>query len=371
MIMEKETLQNTAPDVEKKIDDEILRLLSEREKIVMNAGASGSSGSTEEERRRAAEKYGLSQHMVSGLFRLIAENDASLRQYSLFRRASEGKSEIPASFLGPMGTYSSEALVMMEEKCAVKFSPVSCSSFREIVDNVESGITAAGFLPMENSNSGSINDVLDLLRTGKVMITGEVHVPINHSLLVTEGADESTITDIYSHYQPFEQCSRYLAARLPKARHHFCSSTAAAMEEVAKLGSPHAAALGGERGGRFYGLHAAARSLANNPNNITRFLMIGPSEVRVPAGVQAKTTMIFTIDNVPGALVKVLLALSERRINMIKLQSRPIPERPFEEFFYVDMMADINSAAMQEALGEIRKLTLDYKVLGSYPADVE
>lgn len=184
MIMEKETLQNTAPDVEKKIDDEILRLLSEREKIVMNAGASGSSGSTEEERRRAAEKYGLSQHMVSGLFRLIAENDASLRQYSLFRRASEGKSEIPASFLGPMGTYSSEALVMMEEKCAVKFSPVSCSSFREIVDNVESGITAAGFLPMENSNSGSINDVLDLLRTGKVMITGEVHVPINHSLLV-------------------------------------------------------------------------------------------------------------------------------------------------------------------------------------------
>lgn len=87
--MDKETQQNTAPDAEKKIDDEILRLLSEREKIVMNAGASGSSGSTEEERRRAAEKYGLSQHMVSVLFRLIAENDASLRQYSLFRRASE------------------------------------------------------------------------------------------------------------------------------------------------------------------------------------------------------------------------------------------------------------------------------------------
>ncbi|MNH06551.1 P-protein [compost metagenome] len=199
-------------------------------------------------------------------------------------------------------------------------------------------------------------------------IVGELTNPIDHCVLVAGDTDLNQIETVYSHPQPFQQCSQFIN-RYPHWKIEYCESTAAAMEKVAKLNSPKAAALGSEAGGALYGLQVLEHNLANQQQNITRFIVLARKAIEVSEQVPAKTTLIMATGQQSGALVEALLVLRDNGIIMTKLESRPINGNPWEEMFYIDVQANLRSEAMQKALKDLTPITRSLKVLGCYPSD--
>ena len=173
---------------------------------------------------------------------------------------------------------------------------------------------------------------------------------------------------VYSHPQPFQQCNQYLNG-FPHWKIEYCESTSAAMEKVASLKSPKAVALGSEPGGALYKLQVLEHSLANQKDNITRFIIVARKRVEVAPQIPAKTTIIMATGQQSGALVEALLVLRNHNIVMTKLESRPINGNPWEEMFYIDTQANLNSANMQAALEDLTPITRSIKVLGCYPSE--
>ncbi|PPZ25472.1 bifunctional chorismate mutase/prephenate dehydratase, partial [Escherichia coli] len=176
-----------------------------------------------------------------------------------------------------------------------------------------------------------------LQHTG-LSIVGELSNPIDHCVLVATKTSLKQIETVYSHPQPFQQCSHFIN-RFPYWKIEYCESTAAAMETVAKLNSPHAAALGSEAGGLLYRLQVLEHNLANQTQNITRFIVLARKPIDVSEQVPAKTTLIMATGQQSGALVEALLVLRDHSIVMSKLESRPINGNPWEEMFYIDVQA--------------------------------
>ena len=191
---------------------------------------------------------------------------------------------------------------------------------------------------------------------------------IDHCLLVSGTTDLSAINTVYSHPQPFQQCSKFLN-RYPHWKIEYTESTSAAMEKVAQAKSPHVAALGSEAGGTLYGLQVLERIEANQRQNFTRFVVLARKAINVSDQVPAKTTLLMATGQQAGALVEALLVLRNHNLIMTRLESRPIHGNPWEEMFYLDIQANLESAEMQKALKELGDITRSMKVLGCYPSE--
>ena len=166
----------------------------------------------------------------------------------------------------------------------------------------------------------------------------------------------------------FQQCSHYLS-KLEGARHEICDSSSSAMMKVKELASPEAAAIGSAAGGELYGLDVLAEQLANQKENYSRFIVVARKPIDVAPQIPAKTTLIMSTSQKPGSLVEALLVLRNHEINMTKLESRPVQGNPWEEMFYLDVSANLQTPAMQAALVELTKITRYIKVLGCYPSE--
>ena len=233
---------------------------------------------------------------------------------------------------------------------------------------VESGHVDYGVLPIENTSSGSINDVYDVLQHTNLSIVGEITQPIEHCLLTAVNTHLNKIRTIYAHGQPFTQCSNFLDKQ-SDIRIEYCDSTADAMAKVYELQDETVAVIGSEEGGQLYNLHALEKSIANQSENHSRFIVVARKPVDVAEQIPAKTTLILATGQKPGALVECLLVLKENGINMCKLESRPIQGRPWEEMFYLDVEANLKSLPMQEAITALTNQTNFIKVLGCYPVE--
>lgn len=311
----------------------------------------------------------LSAQYVTQLYHLIIEDSVLTQQDYLQQLANPAQPQDKTSvaYLGPLGTYSSLAA----RKYLSRYTEIdehSCNNFTQVIDAVESGRCQYGVLPVENTSSGSINEVYDLMQHTQAAIVGELTYPIDHCLLVAVPTELKAITSLYGHPQPLQQCSHYLAQH-PQIKQQFCDSSAAAMAKVQALASPQVAAIGSADGGKLYGLTTIASQLANQQENVTRFIVIAKQPIEVAPQVPAKTTFIMSTNQHAGALVEVLLVLRNHQINMTKLESRPIQGNPWEEMFYVDVTANLHSEAMQAALQELSPLTRSLKVLGCYPSE--
>ncbi|ELM3659186.1 bifunctional chorismate mutase/prephenate dehydratase [Edwardsiella piscicida] len=310
----------------------------------------------------------LDAHFITRLFQLIIE-DSVLTQQALLQQshlAVDAAARI--AFLGPKGSYSHLAARRYAARHFDRVLECGCQRFQDVVAQVESGQADYGVLPIENTSSGAINDVYDLLQHTSLSLVGELTLPIEHCLLIAGEGDISALTTVYSHPQPFQQCSQFLS-RYPQWHIEYCESTAAAMEKVAALRSPQAAALGSADGGNLYGLQPLAHDLANQAQNMTRFIVLARKAIEVNPHIAAKTTLIMATGQQPGALVDALLAFREQHIVITKLESRPINGNPWEEMFYLDVQANLNDPAMQRALHDLRALTRSQKVLGCYPSE--
>ncbi len=362
------------------LDLKLLALLAERRELAMDVAKTKQRHHRpirDKERERdlldalitAARPYDLDGFYVTRLFQLIIE-DSVLTQQALLQHQLNQTTLHSArmAFLGPKGSYSHLAARQYAARHFEQLIECGCQKFQDILTQVETGQADYAVLPVENTSSGSINDVYDLLQHTSLSIVGEITNPIEHCILVATETSLNQIDTVYSHPQPFQQCSQFIN-RFPHWKIEYCESTAAAMEKVAQISSPTAAALGSEAGGALYNLQVLEHKLANQQQNITRFIILARKAIDVCDQIPAKTTLIMATGQQSGALVEALLILRHHGIIMTKLESRPINGNPWEEMFYIDVQANLRSASMQKALADLTPMTRSLKVLGCYPSE--
>ncbi|TRY31012.1 prephenate dehydratase [Aliiglaciecola sp. M165] len=319
---------------------------------------------------KKGQEFGLDPHYVTQIFHVVIEDSVLNQQALLAERANPGSS-LPlnrVAFLGDRGSYSYLATQKYFSRRPGELMEIGCKSFAEIIKKVETNEADYAVLPIENTSSGSINEVYDQLQHTSLSIIGELTHPIKHAMLVSGQTDITHIKTLYAHPQVFAQCSHFLA-ELGNIEVKPCDSTSAAMLKVNELNSSEVAAIGSEAGGALYGLNAIKSNLANQKENHSRFIVVARNAVKVPLQVPAKTTLVMSTVQKPGALVEALLVLRENQINMTKLESRPITGNPWEEMFYIDVEGNVQDGPMQHALEELGATTRYFKVLGCYPSE--
>lgn len=323
------------------------------------------------DRIRKGQEFGLDGPFVTKVFHQIIDDSVRLQQETLQGLANDespGRRVIRVAFLGIEGSFSHSAARAVFARRASSLVGVSCAAFRDIVHAVESGQAEFGMLPIENTTSGGINEVYDLLLHTTLSIVGEHKLPIVHCLLGLPGAEKSGIRVVHSHPQPVTQCSGFLAG-LGDVRIEYATDTATSVRTVAELADPTHAAIASVEAGRQYGLEPLAQDIANHSANFTRFLVVARRPVAVDVRVPAKTSLVISTSQKPGALVGALTVFHEHGINLTKLESRPILGNPWEEMFYVDVQGNIDDPKMVTALEALEEHTRLIKVLGTYPSD--
>ena len=319
---------------------------------------------------KQGKELGLDAHYVTSIFQTIIE-DSVLNQQAFLQSLTNPDIQTPTvsvAFLGDKGSYSYLASHRYFSRRAEKIIESGCQNFSDILQQVESGQVDYGMLPIENTSSGSINQVYDLLQHTNLFIVGEITQPIEHCLLTSVNTSLDKIKTIYAHGQPFAQCSNFLDKQ-KDIRIEYCDSTADAMVRVSELNDETIAVIGSEEGGQLYQLQALEKSIANQSENHSRFILVARKAVDVAEQIPAKTAIILSTGQKAGALVECLIVLKEKGINMCKLESRPIQGRPWEEMFYIDVEANLKSFALQEAINEITEHTNFIKILGCYPIE--
>ncbi|MBE3134337.1 MAG: ACT domain-containing protein, partial [Acidobacteria bacterium] len=223
-----------------------------------------------------------------------------------------------------------------------------------------------GMVPIENSLTGSIHQNYDLLlQYPDVRIVGEQKIRIVHNLIGLPGARIEDIRRVYSHPQGLAQCGRFLD-RHPWERVAYYD-TAGAVRFVAETGAKENAAIASEEAARVYGLAILKQGLETNVQNYTRFVVIARDEGTAPARPN-KASVCFSVADLPGSLFRALQVLAERGLNMKKLESRPILGKPWQYLFYIDVDLPDDPAVFTRALAELKTVTEDLRVLGSYRA---
>ncbi|QLB21153.1 chorismate mutase [Vespertiliibacter pulmonis] len=316
-----------------------------------------------------AENYQLDPQYITQIFQRIIEDSVLTQQAYLQNKLNTVKPQISVAFLGMRGSYSHLASRQFTKKQANGFRELSCCSFNEVFEKVQNGEADYGVLPLENTTSGSINEVYDLLQHTDLTLVGELAYPIKHCLLGTQSIKLDEIDTIYTHSQPAQQCNQFLNS-LDKVHIKYCESSSHAMEMVSRLNEPNIVALGNEEGGKLYGLNVLQSDIANQQHNLTRFIVVAKESVQVSPQVQTKTLLLMTTSQQAGALVDALIVFKQFGIRMIKLESRPIYGKPWEEMFYVELEANIHQESTQKALVNLEQVASYLKVLGCYPSEI-
>ncbi|MCU4676805.1 prephenate dehydratase [Catenovulum sp. 2E275] len=313
------------------------------------------------------KKLKLKPDYVNQVYRLIIEDSVELQQdYLLQLDNPELKSaEYKIAYLGSKGSYSHAAVEKYLASINGGLIDLGCDSFNGIFAAVEDKKADLGVIPIENTSSGSINEVYDLLQTTRLKIVDELFIPVKHNLLVACKTSPDQIRTIYAHHQPIAQCSDFLS-EFENVKLEVMDSTSSALEAVKNLNDPSVAVLGSAEAGKHYGLESIQADVANQKDNQTRFIVVARESVNVPFQCAAKTSLILAVGQRPGALVDALMIFKKHDINMCKLESRPIKGRPWEEMFYIDVTENIASEAMQAAIKELKANTTDFTELGCY-----
>lgn len=368
------------------IDDQIISLLAKRRDIYKDvAEYKFQNGKQIKDEKREAEhlnkliqqasKENLSVSLISKIYKEIFEDSCAWQlnyTHSLISSTNSMQYSIKVAFLGNAGTYSYLATQKYFKPFIDSIEEINCTSFNQIISSVENHEADFAVLPIENSSSGCINEVYDILQDTTVKIIGELTYPIEHCILAKSNINLSDITEVYAHPQPLYQCSNFLHDKLAHAKLIPCSSSSDAMQKALKQEDPNVVAIGCEESGAIYNLHPIARNIANQIAYISRFIVVSTMPIIVPEHIEAKTSITFTTEDKPGALVNVLKLFSMHNINLVKLQSRPCSPTqtnsgPWAETFYVDIIANVNTPLFAEVMNKLKESCGSIKILGCYP----
>ena len=345
-----------------RIDDvnvRILEALNERAKLAREIGTLkvGQAYRPEREaqvlrRIKESNRGPLSEETVALLFREIMSACLALER------------PITVAYLGPRGTFSETATFKHFGHGAVgQPSP----SIDEVFRSVESGAADFGVVPVENSTEGAVGRSLDLMPQTPMKVCGEVIVRIHHNLMARAApASLADVKRVFSHGQSLGQCHEWLNENLPHAERVAVASNAEAARRAAE--EPHSAAVAGEAAAGHYGLTILAANIEDEPNNTTRFLVLG-DYAPTPSG-RDKTSMVLSARNRAGAVYEMLTPFASRGVSMTKFESRPSRVALWEYLFFVDIEGHRDDPQVAEALAEVGRIAGYIKVLGSYPVAV-
>lgn len=343
------------------IDDRIRALLNERARCALKIGEiKGAHGG------EAPSFYRPERESIV-LRRLRAENEGPLSGDDIERLFREVIScclalEQPTSvaYLGPQGTYTEAAAIRQFGHAA---HLTSVASIGEVFREVEADSARYGVVPVENSTEGVVNITLDCFLRSRLRICAEIEMPIHHALSVRPGTDADSISVIYSHGQSLAQCRIWLDAHFPKAERKPVASNAEAARIVAGEGG--SAAIASRVAAERYGLTVLKRNIEDEPDNRTRFLVIGKDDV-LPSG-NDKTSILVSIRDRPGALFDILKPIHERGISLSRIETRPSRVGAWDYVFFIDLFGHRTNRNVKAALADIGSVAVAVKTLGSYP----
>ena len=278
------------------------------------------------------------------------------------RRPPGGADDVPkVAFQGELGANSEIAIRRFLERA----EPVPCREFRDVFEAVLSGACRYGALPVENSLTGTIHQNFELLlQFPDLTIVAERNIRIVHNLIGRPGATIDDLTRVYSHPQGLAQCRRFLSEHAGWQKVSFYD-TAGAVAHLAREGKMSDGTIASEEAARTYGMRVLRQGIEDNAQNYTRFLLIAAAD-HPPLAPADKASLVFATPDRPGALSECLTVFAAHDLNMTKLESRPIPGRPWEYRFYVDVALGPDRQALHRAEAELRELTASYRILGVY-----
>jgi chorismate mutase/prephenate dehydratase len=268
--------------------------------------------------------------------------------------------KLKIAFQGEIGAYS-ELAVYKHFGSNVHVKP--CKLFSDVFKSVDTDEVDYGVVPVENSIEGSVNQVYDLFMEYDLKVCGEIILKVEHCLIANFNATLDSIKIVYSHPQALGQCISFLERSGYKPIPTY--DTAGSVKLIKEQGVTDAAAIASERAAQIYGLKILKRNISDNPDNYTRFFVLSKNEV--PPSGNDKTSIIFSVKHLPGALYKALEEFASREINLTKIESRPTKRKPWEYNFYLDFEGHWTEPRYKEALKGLRDKTVFIKILGSYP----
>lgn len=288
-------------------------------------------------------------------------------EYPLYQRIQKMISARPVPFpkcavvacQGCEGSYSQIATERLFEVPNITFN----NSFEGVFKAVSCGLCEYGIVPIENSTAGSVNEIYDKLSQYNINIVRSVRVKINHSLLAKKGAKLEDIKIIYTHQQAINQCTQFLEG-LKDVTIIPCENTAMAAKKVFEEKDKGVASISAHICADIYGLEALAENIQNQENNYTRFICIS-KEDRIFPGAD-RTSIMMVLQNKPGSLYSVLSKFNVIGANLLKLESRPIPNRDFNFVFYFDVEASIYDNKFASLLCELQDVSEDFRYFGTY-----
>lgn len=339
------------------IDHELLELLSKRAKAAQAVGHIKNESSAPIFRPER-ENQVIQNVLQKNPGPLLADGLASIwREIMSACRALESKQTI--AYLGPTGTFSEQAA---HQFFGQSIDELPCASLDEVFKAVEKGAATFGVVPVENSSEGAVSRTLDLLLESPLQISGEVVLPIRHHLLTQHGSLEGVKT-VCAHAQALAQCQQWLSVHAPQLQRQAVSSNA----EAARMASQDSsiAAIAGDPAQLAYGLQIVSAQIQDDPNNRTRFVVIGQYACQ-PCG-QDQTSLVLSVANQPGAVHHLLGPLAKHGVSMTRFESRPARKGSWEYHFYIDIEGHASDAKVATAIAELKTIAAFYKNLGSYP----
>lgn len=286
-----------------------------------------------------------------------------------WREAQDSAREpVPAPrvvYQGEPGAYSEQACVNF---FGAQVKPTGLEQFEDCFQALREGGADYAVLPIENSSTGAIRQIYDLLTQYECYMVGETTVKVEHCLMALPGASLDAITHVYSHEQGLFQCERFLNAH-PEWKQVPQADTAGSAKMVAGSGDSTKAAICSERAAEIYGLQILARGINHNGRNTTRFVVVSPRlELRPGAD---KISTLFVLPHEAGSLHEVLTVFSLHGLNLVKLESRPLPGRSWEYMFFLEFTGAPGDPAVDDALHELAQTTGEFRVLGWFPSNLD
>ncbi len=265
------------------------------------------------------------------------------------------------AFQGERGAFSEEAAVKL---LGEEIQLVPRTTFEALYTSITDGVADYILAPTENSLAGSIHRSYDLLISSGLHIQAEVVIPIAHNLIGVPGSTFERIIQVSSHPVALAQCERFFASH-PSIRRVATDDTAGSVREVMAAGDSTKAGIASNRAATVYGAMILREHLEDHPENYTRFLLLAASaEVAENAD---KLSLVLHLAHKPGSLCSALNAFARRKLNLLKIESRPIPGTPWSYCFYLDLQASLKNAETREALQELKEFADSVKILGCYP----
>lgn len=274
------------------------------------------------------------------------------------------------AFLGPIGTFSEQALLSQPDLSSAALRPLD--TFADVLRAAEDGTVDYAFVAIENAIEGTVNITQDALAfDSDLLIQREIVLPIHLALMARPGVHLDDVTHVYSFPHALAQCRKWMGAHLPRAVPEASNSTADAARMLAEATDDHllhGAAIAPARAAEVYGLDILATEIEDHDDNATRFVLVAPHTVPAPTGHDKTSIVVFQRADEPGSLLSILQEFAARNVNLTKLESRPTRRGLGDYCFVIDLEGHIADEVVADALRSLKSKHAEVKFMGSYPA---